>query len=294
MRKKCPTCEVEVANLPRHMKLTHKWSIEHARNVNQVTNQRKKYTWQHHAPVRRKSKQKKKSSKDYRQRKRCPVQGCSAVVVKLYVHLLGVHKMKPGSDYYELLSKARNFSRGFSDTLPIDTAFTIEHEVIPVAQNELDDANSETRSSSNDQVTNEGEGSNYGNNDVTIAPNNFTRVTLARFLDYLLSPDGGQRENKSLLQTVNEVKCAINVLDGKVGNVFDKRKMRDKFFRDFLDKKAKPGTAKHYLTSLVSFVDFAIADELNVPGYQPEDFLKTRLRFSNWRKTYTKLVDERW
>ena len=91
-RKICPNCEKEVTNLPRHMKLTHKWSTEDARAVNQVTFQRKQYTWQGEAPERRKQPKSIKGkdikqTKDYHRKKHCPVKGCKGVTVKMSIHL---------------------------------------------------------------------------------------------------------------------------------------------------------------------------------------------------------------
>ena len=47
-------------------------------------------------------------------------------------------------------------------------------------------------------------------------------ATLAKFLVYLLSPDGGKRERKSCLQTVNEVRTVISVIG------YDLRKLLDR------------------------------------------------------------------
>ena len=54
------------------------------------------------------------------------------------------------------------------------------------------------------------------------------------------------------------------VLDNKVENLLDRFKVRDDFLRDYLDKKRKPGTSKHYISSLISFMDFAISDEVKI------------------------------
>jgi len=81
--------------------------------------------------------------------------------------------------------------------------------------------------------------------------------------------------------------------------VFTFFQVRDGFFRNNLDKKAKPATCKHYLSSLISFMAYCIDDEdfcgslainLDVNMIQSMKF-----RFVNWRSAYNKKQDEqRW
>ena len=118
-------------------------------------------------------------------------------------------------------------------------------------------------------------------------------ATMAKFLVHLMSPDGGKRENKSSVQTVQEVRTVVRVLDNKVYNLVNRYEVRDRFFRDYLDKKCKPGTSKHYMSSLISFIDFAISENLELPLCTNEDYTVMKLFLYKWRKVYNKEIDER-
>ena len=68
--------------------------------------------------------------------------------------------------------------------------------------------------------------------------------------------------------------------------------MRDRFFRDYLDAKSKPGTSKHYMSSLISFLSFAITENIEINSYTLDDYTSMKLRLFNWRKIYNKEIKE--
>ena len=75
----------------------------------------------------------------------------------------------------------------------------------------------------------------------------------------------------------------------------DRLKVWDSFFRDYLDAKCKPGTSKHYMPSLFTFMDFGISESLDIPLCTTEDFTAMKLRLYNWIKLYNKKISEqRW
>lgn len=96
VRHKCPfpLCASEVFHLPRHMRLTHGWSREDARNVVSKFNLRKSRS------KSGKSKQRKLFS--------CPIPRCQSVVKRIHNHLTQVHKARSGSKRYnEMLFAAK-------------------------------------------------------------------------------------------------------------------------------------------------------------------------------------------
>jgi integrase len=110
-----------------------------------------------------------------------------------------------------------------------------------------------------------------------------------------MSPDGGQRKRKSACHTLSEVRKVVSVLEGKFENLVNKGKVRDDFFRDYLDVKSKPGTSKHYIGSLVTFMDFAISEGVDLPNCSTDDYTSMKLRLCKWRNSYSKQTDEqRW
>ena len=92
-----------------------------------------------------------------------------------------------------------------------------------------------------------------------------TEVVMAKFLSYLLSVDGGKRERKSSVQVVTEVRTVVSVLDGKVKNLLE-------------HLRQKPATSKHYIGSLISFMDFVLSEDLQFSGYTKDDILSMNLR----------------
>ena len=298
--KKCPVCATTLkGHLSRHMRNVHKWSDERAKKVSLTHDLRKSYDWQGEKPVRTKKaterreenkedKNEKKTKADYHRKKWCPVPGCLTITKKLSAHLKGgMHKMDTGEEYYGMLKQARTF-------IPFNGA---ERKVFRESLRREDERRSlvvQAVATSNPEcVENENE------NDMRIDQNLTVDVdvnsVLSKFLVYLMSPDGGKRERKSSLQTVQEVRTILSVLDGRLENLLDRLKVRDSFFRDHLDAKCKPGTSKHYMSSLITFMDFGISESLDIPLCTTEDFTAMKLRLYNWRKLYNKKISEqRW
>ena len=266
------------------MRLKHKWSAEKARNVINMHALRKTYEWNKGVPVRKRKSSinkkvgasEKKVHKDYHIKKMCPAIGCLSVTVKLSVHLKGVHKMAVGDEYSALLKSARPYVPLTKNMRSKIKERLQREENRRVAREDENDAlpeNSEEESgnvSSEEKVDDLNEASTEVN------------IVMSKFLHHLLSPDGGKRQRKSALQTVREVRTMAFVLDNKVENLLDRFKVRDDFLRDYLEKKRKPGTSKHYISSLISFMDFAISDELKLPGCISDDYISMKLRLYNW------------
>ena len=203
------------------------------------------------------NKKEKKTKADYHRKKWCPVPGCLTITKKLSAHLKGgMHKMDTGEQYYGMLKQARTF-------IPFNGA---ERKVFRESLRREDERRSlvvQAVATSNPEcVENE-------NDDMRIDQNLTVDVdvnsVLSKFLVYLMSPDGGKHERKSSLQTVQKVRTILSVLDGSLENLLDHLKVRDSFFRDYLDAKCKPGTSKHYMSSLITFMDFGISESLDIP-----------------------------
>ena len=284
------------------MRIVHKWSNERAKNVCTLYNLRKKYEWHVEKPVRQKASKKhdiatKKPKKgDYHVVKLCPVVGCLSTTVKISRHLTSYHKMKRDEEYYQLLKEAKphipytkEVRKSVRESRKREEQrkawASEEHETETEVQQNILSATIHTDSES------------LSDSNKTTAETKFGEVdaVMAKFLAHLLSPDGGKREYKSSMQTVQEVRTTISALNDKVYNLVDRYQVRDNFFRDNLDKKCKPGTSKHYMSSLISFMDFAISEELMLPSCTIEDFTIMKLCLYKWRKVYNKQIEEqRW
>ena len=190
------------------MRDAHKWSVEKSKKVTQLYGLRKQYEWKGFKPIRRKAgSEKKKVGRSVRSdrhlRKCCPIPGCLTNTIKITAHLRGHHKMKFGPEYYNLLKCARTYNPNTNDGVRVnDTRGKIG---IALSQQE-DDVVAELGQVQEDAVDDQSDSEiEEGQTD---QPDNQEGI-LSRFLDHLMSLDGGKRERKSSLQTVHEVRTVV-------------------------------------------------------------------------------------
>ena len=279
------------------MRGVHEWSSEKAKTVTNYHNLRKEYQWKEGAPVRPK-KSEKPSKPDNHHKRKCPVEYCMFVGIKLGRHLASKHGMKAGTDlYYEALSIAVRhgaIKTSGPRNASISNVENHEDEIFdepPVEEEERDD-----------QMEAETLETRSGNFEEPVLDDSSIREqeiedTMKIFLHHLLTHEGGKRDQKSSLQVVKEVRTVIESLGKNLVNLFNHVKLRDDFFVNFLEKKCTPATCKHYLQSLITFFDFLICEPAsqNTIRFHPskDDCVSMKLRLTKWRKSYNKATDER-
>ena len=106
-KKECNKCSRLVTDLPRHMRLVHKWPSVRTKVVNAMFDTRKKYTWKNGPPERKRKLQEKKTSNktvpDYHKKRKCGVPNCYSITKRYDAHLRNVHGLKPSSNQYKAL-----------------------------------------------------------------------------------------------------------------------------------------------------------------------------------------------
>lgn len=227
IKKECPVpyCHKIVVHLPRHLLKVHDWPKHQARAAVLRFNLRKKYSFstaESAAAGNRKRKTnadehgQKRCNKDYHKKRCCPVVGCSAVVKRLPAHLQTVHGFSPKSSKYKaLLSKALpQPKRPYSVQMIEKRAAAIKKieleppmpdiPVVDTVRNDEDEEmdledfeQTETSSTCDDVIFIEDDV------DSSEIPDPEVLVPLANWLQ---SPDGGKKDEKTAKQHVSQIK----------------------------------------------------------------------------------------
>ena len=80
------------------------------------------------------------------------------------------------------------------------------------------------------------------------------------FGDWLLSPEGEKKDNKTSKQHVSQLQKILSVTGGELASLLDAKKIRDVFF-PHAEKKYHPSTIKSYLMSLKHYCSFVLGDQ---------------------------------
>jgi hypothetical protein len=268
----CPlfACKATVIHLPRHMRNVHHWTKEAASKVLSKFNIRK-----------RKNKEDKK--KDYHPRRRCPISNCHSIVHRLPAHLKKVHKLDKSSRLHaDALENAILVSDGRHPT--VEDRFTTkewegrgEREELVVNESEggeMREEKDEKQLWDDDPKTeSSGEESAEESDDESRSENESpSRVgmpaLLVDFEDWLRSPDGGKRDEKTVKQHGAQLFGMLKAVDDQqdLNSLLDVKLVRHVFLKSHAKaKNYEAGTIKSYLMSLRHFYSFLISD-------MPEDF----------------------
>jgi len=154
--------------------------------------------------------------KDYHKPRQCPVENCSAVVVRMSSHLLS-HKLARDSPLYkEMISKARQQARYSSavvgasqtdnvgDSLANDTECTETSDDIDVNPTSLHPVG---QNQDCEFVVNAAITSNQSREDNS---KSLPEHQLRKFQDWMFSPDGGLKNDKSVKQHVLQLRAILD------------------------------------------------------------------------------------
>lgn len=314
IKKECPVpyCHKIVVHLPRHLRKVHDWPKHQARAAVLRFNLRKKYSFstaESAAAGNRKGKTnadehgQKRCNKDYHKKRCCPMVGCSAVVKRLPSHLQTVHGFSPKSSKYKaLLSKAlpqpkRPYSvqmiekraaaikkielePPMPDIPVVDTVGNDEDEEMDLEDFEQ----TETSSTCDDVILIEDDV------DSSESPDPEVLVMLANWLQ---SPDGGKKDEKTAKQHVSQIKNILSLIDAerRVMSLFDCSLLNEKFVK-YAEQKYVPQTIKSYFMSLRHFYSYVLAEK---PVIDATTELVTQMmeKVKRWSSSYKRSSQKR-
>ncbi|XP_057310468.1 uncharacterized protein LOC130648430 [Hydractinia symbiolongicarpus] len=122
-----------------------------------------------------------------------------------------------------------------------------------------------------------------------------TKFLVDQFFKYIISADGGQKNEQASKQTASQIKRMYTVIKASsVSDMFQPRLLRDHFLTEYCkEMKYEADTVKRYLRSLGDFCDFVIAEEVEIPNCSLEKVSVMKMKLLAWSKTYKKQSKER-
>lgn len=285
-KKPCPVphCDAKVVHLPKHLRNVHKWTTESSGAALTRSKLRKKYVFvsQETASAgnqrrKRKDEQGKNPQKPNRRRKLCPFSGCMVVTERLPQHLQRKHKLKrEDARYNKILSLAKVVSnvvedKEFSNNSGSECSFLNSHclkwkdegdksSALPSEHNLTEISSlATTNTSQNEDVENTGRE---------------TKI-LKQFPDWLVSPDGEQKDKKTATQHVSQLARVLLVTGGGPASLVDKKKIRDVFLPQ-AKEKYHAATIKSYLMSLQHYCSFLLEDKPRGVDYDKDEVIDLR------------------
>ena len=262
--KCCPECKRYVVHLPRHLRNCHSWTKDKARVAVRDLGLR--------SAARHKPKPK---HKHYHHPRQCPVEGCSASVKRLSCHLQS-HKISKGSCLYKrMIAKARKESisrntgvrreSGEEHEEDEDTSFILiepwklDGQLQGASQQEIqeDAAQENMREEAPEQEIQELKTSRSVLNMQEDAPQQITvedapqhEMQFVKFLNWMLSPDGGIQNEKSAKQHVTHARVILKAMGKQDMSALWDYSALDTFLAHAEEKSFLPATTKSYLNSL--------------------------------------------
>ena len=283
----CPlvACKAKIVHLPRHMRNVHKWTKESSQKVLLKYNIRKRKSKDTMVKTKR---------KDYHTRRRCPIDQCQSIVFRLPAHLQKVHKLKktmreyidametavvvPDHKHPMILWKEERMHQTSTMLHNLEQSRTIASE-----SGESSVENEKDSSSDNDNNM-AGECSND-----TTAENVNTHPIFVKFEQWMLSPDGGKRDEKTVKQHSAQLFGILRAIDDSedVNSLLDLKLVRHVFLNNYVKKRNyEAGTIKSYLMSLRHFCTFLISDNPGDINFNVDDVASAREKVQMWSSSY--------
>ena len=127
-----------------------------------------------------------------------------------------------------------------------------------------------------------------------VIPNEM-EIILNKFVVYLTSPDGGNRDKVSSAEVMADVKRTCRALCAQdFAPLFNRTILRNQYLMTYCaDRKHEPDTIKKYLRSIRDFYEFCVTDNVNVNNVEHDDILNMKVLITHWMASYNKQSRER-
>ena len=288
-------------DLPRHMRLVHKWSDGCARYVKAQFGLRKEYT-----SVKQRASD---SRKDYHKTKACPVDGCKAVTKVMSRHLKKSHGMSPNNPEYKVLLKRAVTIDHPKSKQTSEKTVTKKQSLLPLLlqnddlssgsddSNFLEDIGDHSSGSDEDDGSSESSySSNVSEEGVSTSSDVQSNKAIAKdlldaFYQFLTSADSGNKDERSAKQCQSRIKKILHVVDQDmdIQSLVDRHLLRDIFLRRHCAReKYEPKTVQTYLKTLEHFYDFVISEGISAYDMTKVASLKSKVKV--WKKSYVTQV----
>ena len=311
-KKPCPLphCDAKVTHLPRHLRNVHQWNTESARTALVRFKLRKEYKFVSQETAfagnrgRKKRDEKRKNpKKPNRKSKLCPLPGCMVVTERLPQHLQRRHKLKrEDAKYKKLLSWAKVVSTKRQHVFlrmkedrnkKVNLEPTKNHENSddefslnfqdPSFESEEDEYDASLPENSPPDISSHETTTFSENEDMENAA--FVTKILEKFSNWMLSPDGEQKDKKTALQHVSQLKRVMSVTGGGLACLLDEKKIRDVFLPQ-AKEKYYPATIKSYLMSVQHYCSFLLEDQPSGVDYDKDSINHLRDKLKKWSSSY--------
>lgn len=237
-------CSSKVVHLPQHMRKVHKWTKEAASKVLSKFNIRK----QNSPETSKNTENIKKEAKDFSTMEkkkdyhcRRPVNTCHSIVIRLPAHLQKVHKMSTSSQTYRKAMSTASYVPGEKHAKIRMKEEFIKKRKIDAENNaaNLGESSNENQESKNE---NQGEASHQVSSE---PPSPDADGVLLQFENWLLSPDGGKRDEKTGKQHRTQLATILKIIDetSDIHSLLNIKLIRHIFLKEYVQaKKYEAGT----------------------------------------------------
>ena len=119
--------------------------------------------------------------------------------------------------------------------------------------------------------------------------NSEVQSIFAKFFEFLVSPDSGNREHRSAKYCVKRVMRVFDVVspDQNLNSLCDRLLLRDTFLKSYCTaQNYHPVTIQGFLVSLGHFFDFVISED--VEGFNQDKVARMKSRLPMWKSSYAR------